>query len=220
MAVGLGGPELRDTTLGDEGLGVDGLADLGVLELDKLVCDVAVGVVGTEDLEGFLVATLGDQPTGRLRDQEDARKHDRRGGGLEDGGNAPRPGVLNAESTVGGPGSDDRPDVPGGVVERGDTGTVLEMSKLSDEKRSGTVGEGDTESDEETGSREHAEILRSGLEGDTDKHDNDTNNDGNATSAPIGEPGRDGNGADGTDRENGVQETTLSRGGVEICKDS
>lgn len=49
-------------------LELEGLANLAVLELNGGIVGVAVGVVLGQDLEGLLVAVLGNEPSGRLRD--------------------------------------------------------------------------------------------------------------------------------------------------------
>lgn len=144
MTVTLGGPELRDT-LGELGLEGNGLLNLLEFVLDELVLAVAVSVVLGENGESLLVAVDGDQPTWGFWDPEDEADHDKSWSGLEDRWNSPRPGALNSEGSVGGPGGDNGTDVPGGVVEGGDTGTMLHVGQLSDEERSGTVSERDTE---------------------------------------------------------------------------
>jgi hypothetical protein len=54
--------------------------------------------------------------------------------------------------------------VPGGVVDGSDDTTMLGMAQLGEEKRSGGLGDGTTEPDEETGGDEHGEGGSSGLE--------------------------------------------------------
>jgi len=46
---------------------------------------------------------------------------------------------------------------------------VLRVGELSDEKWRSTVGDGDSETEEETSGNEHSEVDRDGLENDTDK---------------------------------------------------
>ena len=49
-------------------LELEGLANLAVLELNSGIVGIAVGVVLGQDLEGLLVPVLGNEPSGRLRD--------------------------------------------------------------------------------------------------------------------------------------------------------
>lgn len=147
VAVTARSPQLRDADLGHLQLDGEGLLDLGVLVLNQLVVPVAVGVVARQDVERFVGTVVGNEPTRGLGDEKDEGHHQDGGGGLEHRRDAPRPSAVDAESTIRGPGGDDGADVPGGVVERRDTGTVLVMSQLCDEKGGGTVCKGDTETD-------------------------------------------------------------------------
>lgn len=52
--------------VGGELLSLDGFTDLAVLELNGRVVGIAVGVVLAEDSQGFVMAVLGDEKTGRL----------------------------------------------------------------------------------------------------------------------------------------------------------
>jgi len=215
MTVTLGGPELRDT-LGKLGLEGNSLLDLLEFEKDKLVLGVSTTVVLGEDSESLLVAIDGDQPTWGFWDPENERNHDNSWSSLEDGWNSPRPVVLNAVGTIGGPGGNNRSDVPGGVVERGDTSTMLHVSELSNEKWGGAVSKRDTEPDEVTGTSEHRNVGSGRLESNTDEHDSQTNQDGETTSTPISEEWRDWDSANRTSRHDGVEKTELSSIGMEV----
>lgn len=105
VAVTLGRPELRNAALGELGLESDGLLDLGELVLNKFVVNVSVGVGIGEDDQGLFVAVARNKPSGRFRNSPDACKHDQGWSGLEKAGNSPTPGVMDTESAVGGPGS-------------------------------------------------------------------------------------------------------------------
>jgi hypothetical protein len=70
VALGLEEVEVGGSLLVLE-LQAERLLDLGVLELDSGVVDVAVGVVFGEHVESLLVPLLGDQPTWRLRNEPD-----------------------------------------------------------------------------------------------------------------------------------------------------
>jgi len=209
MAVTLGGPELRDT-LRKLSLESNSFLDLLEFEQDKLVLGVSVTVVSGKNGESLLMTIDGNQPTWRFWDPEDEHDHDKSWSSLEDGWNSPRPVVIYAVSSVGGPGSDDGSDVPGGVVKRSDTGTMLHMSQLSDEERSSSVSERDTESNEVTSTSEHTNVGSSGLESNTDEHDTETDQDSETTSSPIGKEWRNWDSADGTSRHDGIEETQLS----------
>lgn len=105
VAVTLGRPELGNAALGELGFKSDGLLDLGELVLNKLVVNVSVGVGGGEDHQSFFMTIARDQPSGRFWNSPNACKHDHGRSSLEQAGDSPTPGVLNTESAVGGPGS-------------------------------------------------------------------------------------------------------------------
>ena len=146
VTVTLGAPQLRDTRapLGLK-LELDGLLDLNELIANQFIVLVSVGVVLGEDLKRFLVTVTGDEPPGGFRNKPDGQQHDGSRSSLEDRWNTPTPGAVDVEGAIGGPGSDDGTDVPGGVIEGGNLGTMLHVGQLGDKKRGGTVSEGDTE---------------------------------------------------------------------------
>jgi hypothetical protein len=82
-------------------LEAESLLDLGVLELDGGVIDVAVGVVLSKHLKGFLVPLLGDQPTWGLWDEPDEGKLDDGRSSLGEGWDSPAPVAINALGTEG-----------------------------------------------------------------------------------------------------------------------
>ncbi len=65
-------------------LGVDGLADLAELELDRGVVLVATGVVAGQGVERLVGAVLGHQPAGRLGDPVDEGQLYERGHDLDE----------------------------------------------------------------------------------------------------------------------------------------
>lgn len=107
VAVTLGRPELRKAALRELSLEGDGLLDLGELELNKFVVNVSVGVGIGEDNQGLFMAVARNKPSGRFRNSPDACKHDHGWSSLEQTRNPPTPGVMDTESAVGGPGSND-----------------------------------------------------------------------------------------------------------------
>lgn len=115
------------------------------------------------------------------------------------------------------PGGDDGADVPGGVVDGGEGGTVLGVGQLGNEKWRGTVGDGDTETEEEAGSDEHPEVDGDGLQDNSDHHDDAANEDTHPTSKTVGNVRGDWKSAKGTDSHNAGEETEeRSRGVVEV----
>lgn len=209
VSVTLGGEKNGDVLLVEFPFKSEGLLDFDEFVADEVVIEVAVGVVLGKDGESLLVAVDGDQPTWGFWDEPDEADHDKSWGGLKDGWSSPGPFRLNLESSESSPGGNDGTEIPGGVVDRSDLGAVLHVAQFGDEEWGGAVGEGDTETDQETSTDEHTEILGGGLESDTDEHDEETNHDGDSSASPIGQPWGEWNGHDGTDGHNGVEETQL-----------
>jgi hypothetical protein len=75
------------------------------------------------------------------------------------------------------PSCDETSNVPCRVVDCSESGAVLRVYKLSDEKRRGTVSNRDTESNEEPRSDEHLQVDRDRLENDTKDHSDTANHD-------------------------------------------
>lgn len=69
------------------------------------------------------------------------------------------------------------------------------------------TGEGESESNEETGANEETDILRSRLERDTNQHESRTNPDGQSTTKAIRKVGSKGIGRECTDVLEDVSET-------------
>jgi len=139
--------------------------------------DVAVRVVLSKHLKGLLVPLLGDQPTGRLRDEPDERQLDDGGGGLGKGRNSPAPVAVNALGTESQPGADDGTNVPQTVVDSGDTGTMLRMANLGKKQRGRELSKRVSKTHEETSTHEVVEVLSSGLDSGTDDHDETPDDD-------------------------------------------
>lgn len=70
---------------------------------------------------------------------------------------------------------------------------------------------------QETSTDEHSECDRCRLEGNSNKHDEDTNDNSNPTTPPIRKPWRNWNGTHRTNRHDGVEKTSHRWGGLEIC---
>lgn len=76
----------------------DGGLDLAKLELDKFIIGVILCVVMSEDLEGFVVLILAEEPTGTLGHPKDSDEDDDAAYGLEKAGKSPGPVALNKGS--------------------------------------------------------------------------------------------------------------------------
>lgn len=104
--------------------------------------------------------------------------------------------------------------------------TVLGMAQLGEKEGSRGLRNGTSETDEETGSNEHAEALRSCLERNTEHHEEDTGDNGQTTAKVIGDVGtitflacsiirktselknsREWKTANGSNTHNGIEET-------------
>ena len=125
----------------------------------------------SDNMDGFLISTSIDQPSGGLGDEPNENELDGRCQSLEDGGDSPCPSAHDSEGTVCGPTGNDGTEVPRRVVKRGDTGSVSGKSELGDQNRSSKRCDGDTETDEESGGDEHSKVLRSSLDCDTHNGD-------------------------------------------------
>lgn len=188
VAAGLEEVEVA-AVLGRLHLEADGLLDLAELKLDGGVVGVAVGVVLGEDVEGLVVLVLGDQKTGRLGNPPDTEELDDGGESLEQGGNAPRPVVVDVVGAEGQPGDNEGTDVPQAVVDGGETSAVLRMSELSEKHGGGDLGEGVAKAEHGTATHKGIEVLGGGLENGTDDHDNAANDDGELAAEVVGKEG-------------------------------
>lgn len=106
-AVALGEQEVDITgLLLDCLVGVDGLLDLAVLELDGGIVDIAAGVVLGKNGKGLLGLVLADQVTGGLRDEPDTAELDEGRNGLDEGDGSPRPVAVDGGGTPTNDGND------------------------------------------------------------------------------------------------------------------
>jgi hypothetical protein len=128
-------------------LEVDGGLAFVEFVLGKRVRSVPSTVVLDEEVHSTLFLAVVDVPSGRLGDQEDEDDLEHRGETLQEGGDSPGPSVGDSESSVGGPGGDDRTEVPGRVVERGQGSTVGRERQLGDQEGSSGTGESETKPD-------------------------------------------------------------------------
>jgi len=216
VSVSLGREENFDALVVEFAFEGNSLLDFDKLMADEVVIEVSVGVVLGKNGKSLLMAVDGDQPTWGFWNEPDEANHDTSWTGLEDRWSSPGPVGLDSESSVCGPTGNDGSDVPGGVVDGGDSGTMLHVGQLGDEKWGGTVGKGDTETDQETGTDKHTKVLGSRLEGNTNKHDEETNHDGNSTSSPICEEWGEWDGDNGTDGHDGIEKTELGGCRLEV----
>lgn len=72
--------------------------------------------------------------------------------------------------------------------------------QLGDQERGGGTGETETETDDTSSGDEHADVLCSCLNGDTDKHDARTEEDGHPTTEFVACKGHKGKRKNATDR--------------------
>ena len=212
VALGLEEVEVGGTLLGIE-LEADGLLDLLVLELHQRVVDVAVGVVLSENLQGLLGPLLGEQPTRRLGNPEDEHELDDGGEGLDQSRNSPRPVVVNVLCAERDPRADQGANVPQAVVDGCDTSAVLRVADLSEEQRSGELGERVAETHEETGALEHGQVDGGGLDRGGDDHDGATDDDGHTTTVVIRDEGDHGKRDERTDLVHGAETAEGHTGG-------
>lgn len=190
------------------------LLNLVVLESDDGVRDITISVPPGNDVLGLLVTALVDQPTRGFREEPDEEELDDGGETLESRGHTPRPVTVDAESTEGGPGSNDGTREPERVVERSERSTVGWVGDLGDEERRGHLCEGGTETDKETRADEHAEVLGGSLEDSTNHDNSGTEEDTGLASESISDIGRQRDGDEGTDGLNGIEQTEILGFGV------
>lgn len=187
-----------------------GIANFDIFKLHHLIVGVAVGMHLHEDVHTLLFLAVGNVPSGRLRHEPDEKDLDQRRGGLHDSGDTPRPVVRDTVGAIGQPGSDDATGIPGSVVDGGENGTMLRVSQFRNQERRSSVGDGNAETDEESGSQEHAKAARDGLQDDTDQHDDAADENTRSTAEEIRCVGNKGNGRQGTDGHDGVQDANLA----------
>lgn len=158
VTVALGLEDLEPASLLSLLLDGECLPDLLVFQLDNLVVGVTFSVNVRKNGESLLVLTLRDVPTRRLRNEPNTGDLDKRWQGLDDGGDTPSPLALDVVGAICEPGCDNRSDIPRCVVDGREDGAVLRVANLSDEERSRSVGNGDTQTEEEASGDEHLEV--------------------------------------------------------------
>ncbi|KAI6750870.1 hypothetical protein HG530_014320 [Fusarium avenaceum] len=127
-----GAQEIKPRLLGGIHLGLDGFSNLDDFGLDELGVDVTLGVVLDENRCGFFVSVLGDEETGRLR-EEAGGDLKQRGNNLQQRRESPRPVTLGISGTDGNGRGQNLADEVGRVEQRGQNSSLLGVSKLSDE---------------------------------------------------------------------------------------
>ena len=232
VALGLEEVDVLGAGVGDL-LHLDGVADLVELELHGGVVDVAVGVVLGEDRKGLVIAVMGDQPTGRFGNPwgggrwvsfcleyrvgvgggseltEEEHELDEAGNTLDKGGEAPLPVVPPEVGAVTGPGHQKRPQVPETVVDGGETGAVLRVGDLGEEHGRGDLGEGVSETEEDTTGGVDGEVRGGGLHSGATGHDDEARADGGLATPLVGDEWDDGDGDDGADLVEGHEEAEI-----------
>jgi hypothetical protein len=88
------------------------------------------------------------------------------------------------------------------------------VGDLRDEERGSHLGKSSSETDEETRSNEHAEVLGAGLQDGTNQYDGSPDNNTGLTSKTVGDIGSKGNSTESTNGLDGVEETEVSCSGV------
>jgi len=216
VAVTLGGEKNCDALFVEFSFEGKSFFDFDEFVTDEIIVEVTIGVVLGKNGESLFVTVTRDQPTWRFWDEPDEANHDTGWAGLEDRWSSPGPLGLDLKGSESSPGGDNGTDIPCGVVDGGDSGTMLHVSQFGDEQWCGAVGEGDTETDQEASADEHSKALGGRLEGNTDKHDAETDHDGDFTTSPVGQEGGEWDSDNGTNRHDGVEETELRRGWLEV----
>ena len=80
---------------------------------------------------------------------------------------SPRPVSSDVVGTESEPRGNDRSQVPSGVIDGRENGTVLSVNQFGDQKRRGAMGNGNTETNEETTGNKHLKVDGNSLESDT-----------------------------------------------------
>lgn len=84
-----------------------------------------------QDLQGLLLVAVADEPPGRFGKEPDPDSLQNGGEGLEDAGDAPGPGAVEAKGAKGDPGRDDRPATILSVGEGGRCRAMAGVGELS-----------------------------------------------------------------------------------------
>lgn len=200
------------------------LLDLLELELDGGVELVSSGVVVGEHVESLVSAIFADKPSRRLWDPVDEAKLNDGWEDLKKGDDLPGPVTLDVLAAV----RDERRDyamsvledqsgrwrcltkctkVPQGVVDGGETSSVLRVTDLSEEDRTTHLSHRVTETEDETTGEVGLPVLANGGDDTTDDHDDTTDGDGKSTSKPVCHVWNNEERADGTEVVSVVHKT-------------
>ena len=127
MAVALGPPKFAPARGLEFLFQLEGVADLLHLKLNDLVVDIAVGVALGEDSKSLLVLALGNQETWRFWDSPDEEEPEKGWEGLDERWSSPCPISNNVVGAKSEPCGNNGSEVPGGVVDGGENGTMLSV---------------------------------------------------------------------------------------------
>jgi hypothetical protein len=146
-----------------------------------------------KNVQCFFPAILGNEPTRRLREEENQNKNNSGKTSLHDGRDSPGPGGLEVQvATVGSPSSKNVTQPPEVVVHTSHRSTVGRVGKLDSVGRTGGRSEGCTQTEEETASHEHAHGLCGCLHGGSNPDDEASNEDTNFTAIAVGQETTEG----------------------------
>lgn len=126
---------------------------------------------------------------------------------MQERGHTPAPLGGHLGGSDGNGGGGDLTDEVRGVEERGQDGTLLGVTELTNHGGTGDDGEQNTETEDETGDDIHGNVLGETLDQGTDDHDDGADHDGPATTELLGDPGGEGDTEDGTQHVGGIDET-------------
>lgn len=190
---------------------IDGGLDFFELVLDERILFITVGMIVSQDVESLGIPPLANEPTRRFGAEPEETELEDGGHTLEGGWSPPSPRGVELESTEGAPGGDNSTGVPERVVEGGQRSAVGGVGQFGDQHGGASLGECETEANEETSANEHANALGSGLDSSSDNllicinsqwpdpqrkrdrrwahHDASAKQDSGATTEAIGEVG-------------------------------
>lgn len=168
---------------------------------DHGMVGVTFTVVLSKDLDSILNTVLRDEPSRRLRQEENEEYHKAGCDHLAPDGNSPGDVILVAEvtATKDNPTSNDAADVPGTVVKTGDGSSPGRMGHFTDVTGRGDTAKADTKAQDETTPEEMASVGRCSLNAGTDDDDCSASEHSPSSTEPIVYGGREENGSDGTD---------------------
>ena len=147
---------------------IDGGLDFFVFELNETILFVSIGVVVGQDLKSFIIPALANIPTRGFGAEPKESKLKDGGDTLEGGRNSPRPRGVDFERAEGTPSGNNSTGVPEGVVKGCQRSAVWGIGQFCDQHGGAILGEGETETDEETGANEHPNALGGGLDDGSD----------------------------------------------------